>query len=336
MADVIKTTFQLKRGLATDFKKYNITLNAGEPGWTIDTHILKIGDGVTPWNLLKPVNEGKVTEEQIQEAVNNYFKENPIINNEYFAGNGLQVINNEFSIKLAEDSEDFLSVDKDGIKLTGISNQLNNKISKKTNSEEIAQHIPVFTSEGDIDASELQIQDIVDQYALSQKLKSFEQTIDSTTDKKIQEAGQNYATKKELKSTDDLAKATDAKLTAFLGSVTDLDATQGVIDTLEEIQKYMTDDTAAFTQLSEKVDANEAGIGAIEVYLSDELLPYLEGIVADVDEKTFAVDNKTIKLTEKTEEGPVAKAYVAEVSTDILVQGTQTLVFCAGTASTVI
>ena len=200
MAEVINTTFQLKRGLASAWQNKNPILSSGEPGWTLDTHILKIGDGVTPWNLLQPVNEGKVTEEQIQEAVNNYLKENPIIANEYFAGNGLQVNNNEFSIKLAEDSEDFLSIDENGIKLTGIS------------------------------------------------------------------------------------------------------------DTLEEIQKY----------------------------LSDELLPRLEGDIADINAKTFAVDDKTIKLTEKTEEAPVAKAYVAEVSTDILEQGTQTLVFYAGTASTVI
>ena len=42
--------------------------------------------------------------------------------------------------------------------------------------------------------------------------------------------------------------------------------------------------------------------------------------------KVHGVDNKTIKLAEN-------KAYVAEVSTDILTQGTQELVFCAGNAS---
>ena len=41
--------------------------------------------------------------------------------------------------------------------------------------------------------------------------------------------------------------------------------------------------------------------------------------------KIHGVDNKTIKLAEN-------KAYVAEVSTDILTQGTQELVICAGNA----
>ena len=42
--------------------------------------------------------------------------------------------------------------------------------------------------------------------------------------------------------------------------------------------------------------------------------------------KIHGVDDKTIKLAEN-------KAYVAEVSTDILVQGAQELVLCGGNAS---
>jgi hypothetical protein len=35
-------------------------LAAGEPGWTLDTHILKIGDGKTPWKDLDPVNSEEI------------------------------------------------------------------------------------------------------------------------------------------------------------------------------------------------------------------------------------------------------------------------------------
>lgn len=45
----INTTFQFKRGLEEAWIRNNPVLAAGEPGWTLDTHILKIGDGVTAW-----------------------------------------------------------------------------------------------------------------------------------------------------------------------------------------------------------------------------------------------------------------------------------------------
>lgn len=56
----IKTTFQLRRGLAADWARVNPVLNPGEPGWVSDEHILKIGDGKTAWNDLTPI----VTEDE--------------------------------------------------------------------------------------------------------------------------------------------------------------------------------------------------------------------------------------------------------------------------------
>ena len=56
------------------------------------------------------------------------------------------------------------------------------------------------------------------------------------------------------------ADATTAKtkIEAFLGAITP-EGSSEAIDTLAEIQKYMTDDTTAFTQLSEKVTKIENG-----------------------------------------------------------------------------
>lgn len=52
MAKVVKTTFQLRRGLEATWAKNNPILAAGEPGYVIDKNQLKIGDGETPWNNL--------------------------------------------------------------------------------------------------------------------------------------------------------------------------------------------------------------------------------------------------------------------------------------------
>ena len=57
MADVIKTTFQVKRGTAARWEELNPILNPGEPGFEMDTFKLKIGNGSTPWKELPYVND---------------------------------------------------------------------------------------------------------------------------------------------------------------------------------------------------------------------------------------------------------------------------------------
>ena len=52
MAEIIRTTFQLRRGYDAIWKKNNPVLSQGEPGFVIDKNALKIGDGVTAWNDL--------------------------------------------------------------------------------------------------------------------------------------------------------------------------------------------------------------------------------------------------------------------------------------------
>ena len=76
--EVISTTFQFKRGLSSAWERVNPILAPGEPGWTLDTHVLKIGDGVTPWNSLNAVSGVEISEADIQEAVNKYLEEHPI------------------------------------------------------------------------------------------------------------------------------------------------------------------------------------------------------------------------------------------------------------------
>ena len=57
MADVIKTTFQVKRGPAARWEELTLILNPGEPGFEMDTFKLKIGNGSTPWKELPYVND---------------------------------------------------------------------------------------------------------------------------------------------------------------------------------------------------------------------------------------------------------------------------------------
>lgn len=76
--EVIRTTFQLKRGLAAAWEKANPILAAGEPGWTLDTHVLKIGDGTTTWNALDSISGVEIAESDIEKALNKYLEEHPV------------------------------------------------------------------------------------------------------------------------------------------------------------------------------------------------------------------------------------------------------------------
>lgn len=50
MAQIIKTTFQLRRGTEEVWIRNNPILAAGEPAFSIDKNKLKIGDGERRWN----------------------------------------------------------------------------------------------------------------------------------------------------------------------------------------------------------------------------------------------------------------------------------------------
>lgn len=78
-------------------------------------------------------------------------------------------------------------------------------------------------------------------------------------DDAIADAATKYATKQDAsdaqsaaEAAQDAADSANAKIDAFISGTGD--NTEDVIDTLVEINKYITDDTAAFTQLSAKVD----------------------------------------------------------------------------------
>ena len=62
MAEVTyNTVFKFKRGNAAAWASVNPILEAGEPGFELDTGKLKIGNGVTPWNELNYINSNLIS-----------------------------------------------------------------------------------------------------------------------------------------------------------------------------------------------------------------------------------------------------------------------------------
>lgn len=75
---VIKTTFKLRRGYEAKWIEVNPILEAGEPGWAIDTHTLKIGDGILKWTELPSLTGIEINPEDVEAAVYKYLIQNPI------------------------------------------------------------------------------------------------------------------------------------------------------------------------------------------------------------------------------------------------------------------
>lgn len=62
MAEVVKTTFRLRRGDIKTWEQNNPVLKKGEPGVAYENgrvKCLKIGDGISPWNRLQAIGAGE-------------------------------------------------------------------------------------------------------------------------------------------------------------------------------------------------------------------------------------------------------------------------------------
>lgn len=53
----INTKIQLRKGTDSEWNLANPILAVGEPGYDSTNYIIKIGDGTTNWNNLRPINE---------------------------------------------------------------------------------------------------------------------------------------------------------------------------------------------------------------------------------------------------------------------------------------
>lgn len=64
MAEVVKTTFRLRRGDIKTWEENNPVLKKGEPGVAYENgrvKCLKIGDGISPWSKLEAIGAGEVS-----------------------------------------------------------------------------------------------------------------------------------------------------------------------------------------------------------------------------------------------------------------------------------
>lgn len=64
MAEVVKTTFRLRRGDIKTWEENNPVLKKGEPGVAYENgrvKCLKIGDGISPWNKLEAIGAGEAS-----------------------------------------------------------------------------------------------------------------------------------------------------------------------------------------------------------------------------------------------------------------------------------
>lgn len=82
MAETIQHVYQFKRGAAQRWIEVNPILRQGEPGFEYDTGKLKIGDGFTPWNNLKYINENIDVNKQEEMVTVSTYSELPKIGDE--------------------------------------------------------------------------------------------------------------------------------------------------------------------------------------------------------------------------------------------------------------
>jgi hypothetical protein len=88
---------QIRKGLASEWISVNPILDLGEPGFDITNGILKIGDGVTPWNELFDLGNRYIRGSFVLDQASESFT----INNGYTIGsldiflNGVKLLANQ-------------------------------------------------------------------------------------------------------------------------------------------------------------------------------------------------------------------------------------------------
>lgn len=140
----------------------------------------------------------------------------------YTAGNGLELSGNEFKVKVAEGSENYLTVDSNGIKLSGVAAAI-----------ATAKGEAISDAEGKIaTAKQEAINDAAGKYATTDALSQLDTRLDTL------EAYDHstYATKDELKTTDDKAVNNAASITDLTNRLDDIVAQGGEPNTINTIK----------------------------------------------------------------------------------------------------
>lgn len=140
----------------------------------------------------------------------------------YTAGDGLELNGNEFKVKVAEGSENYLTVDPNGIKLSGVADAI-----------ATAKREAISDAEGKIaTAKQEAINDAAGKYATIGALSQLDTRLDTL------EAYDHstYATKDELKTTNDKAVSNAASITDLTNRLNDIVAQGGEPNTINTIK----------------------------------------------------------------------------------------------------
>ena len=140
----------------------------------------------------------------------------------YTAGDGLELNGNEFKVKVAEGSENYLTVDPNGIKLSGVAAAIAS-----------AKGEAISDAEGKIaTAKQEAINDAAGKYATTGALSQLDARLDTL------EAYDHstYATKDELKTTDEKAVSNAASITNLTNCLNDIVAQGGEPNTINTIK----------------------------------------------------------------------------------------------------
>lgn len=140
----------------------------------------------------------------------------------YTAGDGLELNGNEFKVKVAEGSENYLTVDPNGIKLSGVAAAI-----------ATAKGEAISDAEGKIAAAKQEaINDAAGKYATTGALSQLDTRLDTL------EAYDHstYATKDELKTTDDKAVSNAASITNLTNRLDGIVAQGGEPNTINTIK----------------------------------------------------------------------------------------------------
>ena len=144
----------------------------------------------------------------------------------YTAGDGLELNGNEFKVKVAEGSENYLTVDPNGIKLSGVAAAIASAKSEA-----------ISNAEGKIaTAKQEAIDDAAGKYATTGALSQLETSLDARLDTLEAYDHSTYATKDELKTTDDKAVSNAASITNLTNRLDGIVAQGGEPNTINTIK----------------------------------------------------------------------------------------------------
>ena len=237
----------------------------------------------------------------------------------YTAGNGLDLTDNKFSVKIAEGSEAFLSVDANGLKLSGVQSAIDTakqgaidaaaEAAKKYDSKAEAADVYTKTEANNLLNAKANSADVYTKTEADNLLNAkansadvytktaADTLLDAKADKATVEA--TYATKEALKATDDVAKDAQSRVGIVEGKIDEITSVGGEPNVVEKIK-------VNGVTLEVEKDAEGKSTKAVNIVMPTK--------VSDLeDDKTY--DSRITAAQAKADEG-VAAAGTAQAAAE--------------------